>query len=90
MIGCLLAGWDEVVGIENDEQWVAASRARIAREMAAWDDVGETRLAERKREYARRIAVTREAVKAAQDPETLAEYGAKCVTRALHRDGGNK
>jgi site-specific DNA-methyltransferase (adenine-specific) len=35
MIGCLLAGWDEVVGIENDEQWVAASRARIADAMSA-------------------------------------------------------
>jgi site-specific DNA-methyltransferase (adenine-specific) len=90
MIGALQAGWDQVIGVESDHTWVTASQRRIADELAAWDEAGEIRLVERKREYARRIAVTREAVKAAQDPETLAEYGARCVTRALHRDGCNK
>jgi len=29
MIGCLLAGWDEVVGIELDPAYVAIATARI-------------------------------------------------------------
>jgi len=29
MIGCLLAGWDEVVGIEKDAGYVAVARARL-------------------------------------------------------------
>ena len=31
MIGCLLAGWDEVVGIERDAEYARIARARIAR-----------------------------------------------------------
>lgn len=36
MIGALQAGWDEVVGIEFEEQWVELSRRRIERELLAW------------------------------------------------------
>lgn len=31
MIGCLQAGWDEVVGIERDEKYIAFARARISK-----------------------------------------------------------
>jgi site-specific DNA-methyltransferase (adenine-specific) len=75
MIGALQAGWDQVVGVELDPAWTSAARERVAREMAAWDEAREALLAERRLEYARRVAVTREAVKTAQDPEILAEYG---------------
>jgi site-specific DNA-methyltransferase (adenine-specific) len=31
MIGCLQAGWDEVVGIEGEEKYIAIAKARITK-----------------------------------------------------------
>lgn len=38
MIGCLRAGWDEVVGVERDPEYIAIARARLER----WTEVPET------------------------------------------------